>query len=150
MVGGREHAHEGICHFADKGSDLILIIVSENKNNVSEIIRSISWSESCVIMGKCADYILKDFPNVIRMFVDAPEEDCVQDVIRKMNVTERRARQLVKNTSTYRSQYYHYYTGGRKWRDMENWDMILNTGRVGRDDAVQLLEQYIRIRMGRT
>lgn len=115
-------------------------------NIVADIIGTIAWDESCVIMGKCADNVLRNYPNVIRLFIDAPPEVCIRSVMNKMNITERRARYLVNRTNSYRSQYYHYYTGGRIWKDPFNYDMFLNSDRIGRDECAKLIEAYVHTR----
>lgn len=85
-------------------------------NIQSEMIRELARTESCVVIGKCADYILREEPNVISVYVEAPEKDCIATVMDRMQVTESRAKELVHKTDKYRSDYYRYYTRGRDWK----------------------------------
>lgn len=109
----------------------------------SQIIRDLLQTTSFVVLGKCADYVLKGEPNVIRFFVDAPKEACVESIVRKLKVTADEAARLIETTDQYRSDYYRYYTGG-EWKNPINYDFIINTGRTGREKAADLMEQYIR------
>lgn len=112
----------------------------------SQIIRELLQTTSFVILGKCADYVLKDEPHVIRFFVDAPKEICAESIMRKLRVPVDEAMEMVENTNRYRSDYYNYYTGG-EWKDPNNYDLMINTGRTGREKALKLMEEYIRDKM---
>lgn len=117
-------------------------------NLQAEIIRSLAATESCIIIGKCADYILKDNKNVVSIYVEAPRECCVKSIREKMHVSEERAHQLIHSTDKYRSKYYSYYTGGRDWTNPTNYDLVLNTGRVDRDMCVEIVKNYVNMKFG--
>ena len=117
-------------------------------NIQAELIRSLARSESCIIVGKCADDILRDYRNVISVFVEAPQEACVDSIMKKMNVPRERAAQLVRDTDRYRAKYYNYYSGGKKWKDPENYDLMMNSARIGRENCVEFLKKIIQIRFG--
>ncbi len=112
------------------------------------IIRSLATTESCIIVGKCADYILRDYKNVISLYVEAPRAYCVKSIREKMHVSEERAHQLIHSTDKYRAKYYSYYTGGRDWTNPTNYDLVLNTGRVDRETCVKIVENYVQIKFG--
>lgn len=114
----------------------------------AEIIRTLAQSQSCIIVGKCADYILRDYDNVISVYVEAPRAACVEEIMKKLNVPEKRAHQLIKTTDTYRANYYRYYTRGRDWTNPINYDMTLNSDKVGRGNCVKIIKNYIDIRFG--
>lgn len=115
-------------------------------NIQAEIIRSLARSESCIVVGKCADHLLRDYKNVISIFVDAPMESCVESIQKKMYVSKERAKQLIVSTDKYRSKYYNYYTNGKKWKDSTNYDMILNSAKIGRDDCVEVIFNYLKMK----
>lgn len=115
-------------------------------NIQSEIIKELAATESFVVLGKCADYILRDMPNVISIFVEAPEQDCIKTVMDRMQVSESRAKELVHKTDKYRADYYKYYTRGRDWKNPVNYDLTLNSSKVGWDNCVTLIEEYLKIR----
>ena len=78
----------------------------------SEIIRSLAEKESCVIVGKCADYVLRDKPNVVSVYIEAPRDFCVQRTMENMGVTEEVAHATIERTDKFRADYYEYYTHG--------------------------------------
>ncbi|WP_333678113.1 cytidylate kinase-like family protein [Muricomes intestini] len=117
-------------------------------NIQAELIRSLAKSESCIIVGKCADHILKDYKNVISLYVEAPRSACVKSIMNKMYISEERANQLIHSTDRYRAQYYNYYTGGKDWTNPINYDLILNSNRIGRDNCVEVIMEYIKIKFG--
>ena len=67
-------------------------------NIQAEIIRNLAKTESCIIVGKCADYVLRDFDNVISIYIEAPRAACVKSVMSKMYISEEKANQLIKKT----------------------------------------------------
>lgn len=111
-------------------------------NIMADLIRSLAKSESCIIMGKCADDILVEYPNVLKAFIEAPEIVCVEDIMKKMHVSKERATKLVRSTDKYRSKYYNYYTDGKKWDNPFNYDIVINTGRMKRADAADMIAAY--------
>lgn len=117
-------------------------------NIQAELIRSLAKSESCIIIGKCADDILRDYNNVISVYVEAPRSACVKSIMEKMHVSEERANQLIRSTDKYRAKYYNYYSGGKDWTNPTNYDLVLNTDRIGRQKCVELIKEYIKIKFG--
>lgn len=117
-------------------------------NLQAEIIRTLASTESCIIIGKCADDILKDRKNVISIYVEAPRQACIQSITEKMHVSPERAAKLIVSTDKYRANYYSYYTGGKKWTNPTNYDMVLNSDRIGRDKCVEIVKDYIKIKFG--
>lgn len=112
----------------------------------AEIIRELAKTQSCIIIGKCADDILKEGRNVISVYIEAPRDACVKSICRKLYVSEERAHQLIRKTDKYRANYYNYYTGGKEWTNPLNYDLVLNSGRAGRDACVELLTSYLKIK----
>ncbi|MCD7813326.1 MAG: cytidylate kinase-like family protein [Lachnospiraceae bacterium] len=109
----------------------------------SQIIHKVADEESCVIVGKCADYVLRDRENVIRIYSDAPREYCISRVMQRIpGITSSEANKLIAKTDRYRSDYYKFYTG-RDWRDMTNFDLTINTQKMGIDAAIHLIEKYL-------
>lgn len=119
----------------------------ENLFNIqSQIIRHLARSESCIIIGKCADYVLRECSNVISVYIEAPREACLHSIMDKMGVTEEKAHKLIERTDRYRADYYHYYTRGGRWTNPVNYDLTLNSDRIGREKCVDLLEKYVGIK----
>lgn len=116
-------------------------------NYQAKIIRTLAQKESCIIVGRCADYVLKDHPNVIRLFVHASQEDCLRNVTRLYGLHEREAKRLILSTDKSRSDYYKYYTGN-DWDNARNYDLSLNTANLGFDTCVRIVKNFIAIRQG--
>lgn len=112
----------------------------------SEIIRGLAQKESCVIVGKCADYVLRDMPNVVSIYIEAPRDFCVQRTMENMGVSAEVANATIERTDKYRADYYEYYTHGNYWTNPVNYDMTLNSQRVGVDNCVKTIEQYLIIK----
>lgn len=116
-------------------------------NIQAEIIREMAKTESFVVIGKCADYVLRDRPNVVSVYVEAPEKDCITTVMDRMQVSESRARELVHKTDKYRADYYKYYTRGKNWKDPLNYDLMLNSSKMGWDNCVRLIRDYLQMKL---
>ncbi|MDR2088333.1 MAG: cytidylate kinase-like family protein [Clostridiales Family XIII bacterium] len=110
----------------------------------ASIIRDLANSESCVIVGRCADKILARKNNVLKVYIRAPIEQRTAAVMHRLHIGENEARALIAKTDRYRRDYYKYYSGGSDWTDPDNYSMILNSALMGRDACVALLEIYIR------
>ena len=111
-----------------------------------QIIENLADTESCVIVGKCADWVLRGRPNVVSIYIEAPRPFCVQRTIEHMGVTEEVANATIEHTDKYRADYYEYYTHGNYWTNPVNYDMTLNSERVGVDNCVKLIRQYLVIK----
>ena len=112
------------------------------------IIEQLADTESCIIVGKCADWILKDRKNVISVYIEAPRRYCLKRIESRMNVSEEEANRLISNTDKYRADYYHYYTQGNNWTNPVNYDLTLNSERVGHDNCIKVIKDYIKIKFG--
>lgn len=111
-----------------------------------QIIRDLAEKESCVIVGKAADYVLKDKPNIISIYIEAPRAFCVERTIANMGVTEDIANATIERTDKFRADYYKYYTHGNYWTNPVNYDMTLNSEKVGISNCVKIIEQYMIIK----
>ena len=110
----------------------------------SEIIRDIAEKESCVIVGRCADYILAEHPSCIRVFVYSDFDARVKTICARQNVSEGEARDLIIKNDKRRSNYYNYYSG-HKWGRLENYDLSVSTEKIGIEGAAALIESYARL-----
>ena len=113
----------------------------------SQIIKGLAASESCVIVGKAADFVLKDFDNVFSFYIEAPRDFCLKNVMGKMDVTEEEAHRLISDTDKYRAEFYKYVTGGNYWTNPVNYDMTLNSAKVGKENCVKVICDYVKMTM---
>lgn len=113
-------------------------------NYQAKIIKELAEKSSCVIVGRCADFILKDRENVFRLFVHAPEEDCVRTVMEVDGLSSKDARRKVESIDRHRSAYYKYYTG-RAWNDPRNYDLCVNSSTLGFEKCRRLVQAYLEL-----
>lgn len=107
----------------------------------SNIIRKLADNGSCVIVGRCADYILRNEHDTIPVFIHANEQDRLNRVIHTYGVDEKDAKDVMAKTDKRRASYYNYYSGG-KWGRADNYDLSINTSASGIDGAVDLIIQF--------
>lgn len=113
----------------------------------AQIMRGLASSESCVIVGKAADYVLKSFDNVFSFYIEAPRDYCLKNVMSKMDVTESEANELITKTDKYRSDFYKYITHGNYWTNPVNYDLTLNSARMGKENCVKVISNYVAMMM---
>ena len=109
-----------------------------------KIIKEKAESESFVIVGRCADYILKDYPGVVKVFIYADIESRIRRAISRHDIEPARAKQAIIKTDKNRANYYSFYSG-QKWGQVENYDLCINTTKLDVDQAVKLITDYISI-----
>jgi cytidylate kinase len=110
---------------------------------IKQIILELSKTESCVIVGKAADWVLKDNPRVLSVYIEAPRSFCRQRIMKQMGVTAETADISITETDKYRADYYQYYTNGNYWTNPVNYDMTLNTARLGIRGCVAMIKQAL-------
>lgn len=113
-----------------------------------KIIEGLADSTSCIIVGKCADFILKDRPNVVSVYIEAPRAYCLRRVTERMGIGEDEANRLIAHTDRYRADYYKFYTNGNYWTNPVNYDLTLNVARVGEAGCLTLITECLRLKMG--
>lgn len=113
-------------------------------NYQAKVIKELAEEESCVIIGRCADYILRDHPNVLRLYCYAPLLDCIKRVQAQSSLNEIECIKKINRIDKYRSDYYKYYTGA-DWRDVRNYDFCLNTASMTYEQLIDVVKSYIDI-----
>lgn len=109
----------------------------------SDIIKDLASRESCVIIGRCADYVLKEIPDVINVFIYADIETRAARVATRRNITEAKAKDIIIKTDKQRANYYNYYTS-RKWGRIENYDICIDSGKTGTQKAAEIIAEYAK------
>lgn len=117
-------------------------------NYQAEIIKELAETKSCVIIGRAADFVLKDYPNVISVFVHADEEFNLARAMERNSMTEEEMKKFIEKTDRTRSEFYKHYTG-REWTDARNYDLCLNSGKLGFEKCVEEIKAYIDVRFGK-
>ena len=122
--------------YMDNNDDRIFI--AEEK-----VIKDLAKKESCVIVGRCADYILKDNKDTIKVFLYSSSQDKVKRAVKYYNLEEDKALKEINKINNERAKHYKYYTN-RDWYDFANYDIALNVDYLGVEKTAELLEQVIR------
>ncbi len=106
-----------------------------------ETIKKIANEESCVIVGRCADYALAENPNCIHVFVHADIEYRIKEVMAATGLPENKAKDLIQRTDKQRASYYNYYTS-KKWGDAKSYHLTLDSEKLGINGCVDLILAY--------
>ena len=109
----------------------------------SDAIRKAAQEGSCVFLGRCADYVLRDFDNVVNVFITASMDSRVQLVSKVKELDAEHARKLIEHVESRRAQYYNYYTG-KKWGAAESYDLCIDASILGLEETEKLIAEFIR------
>lgn len=113
----------------------------------SEVMRGIAAKEDCIIVGRCADYILRDEPRLATFFISADLESRVCRIAQGRGMTEEEARRFIEQGDRKRAEYYNYYTF-KRWGDAASYDLCIDASRLGDDEArvMDLIKYYLKQR----
>lgn len=112
-----------------------------------QIIKKLADEGPCVIVGRCADYVLKDKENCVNVFIHANMEYRKKRAIEIHDVKKNKAEQIINKTDKIRANYYGFYSG-QKWGFAQNYDICIDSSKLTTDQAVALIESYVNIRYG--
>ena len=110
-----------------------------------KIIRQLADQGPCVLIGRCADYVLKGRPDVVRVFVHADADFCLEQAMKVDSLPEEEVVRKIAEIDEYRAKYYKHHTG-HDWYDARNYDISLNSGVLGFDGVVEEIIQYMEVR----
>lgn len=137
LVMGLQSGSSTYCRYGDvTGSDNIFRIQSQ-------VIRSIAEKESCVIVGRCSDYVLREEENLVSVFVRAGIDFRTERIMERCDMKEKAALDYILKTDKRRSSFYNFYTN-RIWGSVDNYDLSVNTERVDIDGAAQVIVDYVK------
>lgn len=105
----------------------------------SSIIRKYADKGSCVIVGRCADYVLKDRPNLLRVFFHSDMDKRIERAMKLYEISEAKAERMIRKTDKQRATYYNRNTRKRKWGSPNCYDLYLNLGSLGVDGAIDVI-----------
>lgn len=107
-------------------------------------IQKIASEQDCLIMGRCADYALRDFNNVINLYIGAPFEYRVKRAIEVYGIEQKHAESYVKRIDKQRTSYYNYYTD-KRWGQPQNYQLCLDSSVLGVEGTVKLIEDFVNM-----
>ena len=107
-----------------------------------DTVKKIADEGACVIVGRCADYALSEYKNVLNLFIYGDEDCRVKRIMEKYSLTEDKAREMINKKDKQRQSYYNYYSS-KKWGRADSYDLCINSSVLGVDGTVKLIIQYI-------
>lgn len=119
---------------------------SENNDRIfiaeSKIIKDLAKKESCVIVGRCADYVLKDDQDVLKVFLYSDENSKIKRAVKYYGLEKEKALKQIAKINKEREKYYKFYTN-RNWKDMSNYDLIINVDSKGVLKTAEFIKEYL-------
>lgn len=110
-----------------------------------DTIKKLADKGPCVLIGRCADYALKDRDDVINLFITAPLENRIERVARRNGITRDEAKERIKRTDKSRASYYNYYSS-KDWGDAKSYDLCIDSSLLGIESTVELLEKLVTLK----
>ena len=110
-----------------------------------DTIKKLADKGPCVLIGRCADYALKDRDDVINLFITAPLENRIERVARRNGITRDEAKERIKRTDKSRASYYNYYSF-MYWGDAKSYDLCIDSSLLGIEGTVELLEKLVTLK----
>lgn len=111
----------------------------------SDAIKKAAEEGSCVFVGRCADYVLRDQKNVVNIFITANLSERIKAVMERHDCNAEEARKIINHKENARASYYNYYTG-KKWGNAESYDFCINTSLLGLKRTEELVRDYVKQR----
>lgn len=137
LVMGVQSGASTYCRYGDvTGSDNIFRIQAQ-------VIRQIADKGPCVIVGRCADYILREYENLVSIFVHADMEQRTARIMKRYNLKEKNAEDYINKTDKRRNSFYNFYTN-RIWGSVENYNLAIDTAQVGIKNAAEIIADYVK------
>lgn len=149
----RPHFFSGLFSFA-MGLNVMSTYTASSINDDAlykaqcDFIHEIAQAGPCVIVGRTADYVLRDLPNVVNIFVHADIDDCIERIMeRDPSLTHEQARRLAEKTNRLRANFYNFYTD-KQWGDSSAYDLTFNSSTMPLEHIVDLTVDYLHRRLG--
>ena len=116
-------------------------------NIQAETVQGLAKKSSCVIIGRCAEYILRDEPKLVSVYVCGQMEKRVECICRMYQLSEKEAQKMIMSIDKKRDSYYGYYAG-KDWRACASYNLSLDSGVLGTEKTKEMIKKYIEVRFG--
>ncbi|MDO4619211.1 MAG: cytidylate kinase-like family protein [Lachnospiraceae bacterium] len=116
-------------------------------NYQAKVIKELAETESCIIIGRCGGYILRDNPDVVRIFVHAPHYFLMEQAAKKKSLPPRELEKYIEKVNKQRADYNKTYSGW-EWDDAHNYDLCVDASKLGFEKCVEIIKGYIKVRFG--
>lgn len=110
-----------------------------------DAIKKIADEGPCILVGRCADYALESYKNVVSVFIHADLDARIRRIARIYDLTDAKAKDLIQKTDKKRSSYYNYYTN-KKWSNADSYELCLNSAQLGIEGTARLIEEYVKLK----
>lgn len=121
-------------------------LTEENLFNLqAKVIKGLAETEDCVIIGRCADHILRNKGNVVRVFIYGPKPYLISRIVERDALEPEDAEKSVTRIDKKRGEYYRFHTG-KQWTDAHNYDLCIDSSKLSAEQCVQMIKNYIEIR----
>ncbi len=116
-------------------------------NFQAKVLKKLAETTSCVIVGRAADFVLKDYDNVLSVFVHAPHDFLMEQAAKVKSLPEDELEKYIAKEDKYRAEYYEHHTG-QKWTDAMNYDLCIDSSKLGFEKCVEAIKAHCRVRFG--
>ncbi len=110
-----------------------------------DAIKKIADEGPCILVGRCADYALESYPNVVSVFIHADMQSRIRRIARLYDLTDAKAKDVIVKTDKKRASYYNYYTN-KKWSDAESYELCLTSSELGIEGTAQAIIDYVTLK----
>ena len=109
----------------------------------SDVIRRLAEEKSCVFVGRCADYILRDNPRCVNVFISCSNEERIKRLCRMHSISEREAEEMMNKADKKRAEYYNYYSY-KKWGAAETYHLCIDSSVLGVEGTTDFIEEFVK------
>lgn len=114
-------------------------------NYQAKVLKELAERESYICVGRACDYILREYPNVLKVFLYAPEEVCIERESSRQGITRKEAGKYVIANNKFRKDYYYYHTN-QLWESPLNYDLCINTGEITYEQSAELIKSIVKMK----
>jgi len=107
----------------------------------SDIMRKLAEEGSCIFVGRCADYVMKEQPNCLNIFISADTSDRIKRISERHNMTDSKAREIIEKTDKSRAGYYNYFSG-KVWGAASSYHLCVNSSLLGIEETVNFIRGF--------
>lgn len=112
----------------------------------SDVIRRLAAEKSCVFVGRCADYILRDHPRCVNVFISASREERIARLRRLHSISEERAEEMMEKADKKRSEYYNYYSN-KTWGMASTYHLCVDSSALGIEKTIDFVEEFVKLKI---
>ncbi|KAA6337046.1 Cytidylate kinase [termite gut metagenome] len=107
----------------------------------SDVIRQLALEKSCIFVGRCADYILRDNPNCVNIFISSPIQNRIERIRHTMQLSESEAKEIIRRSDKHRPEYYNYYSY-KTWGAATTYHLCIDSSILGIEDTVSFIKEF--------